>query len=44
MQKKKNVKKDKENKATKTLTNPGAIKGKIENRDTRERRDGPGGN
>ncbi len=28
----------------KPLTNPGEIKGKIEVPDTRERRDGPGGN
>lgn len=28
----------------KPLTNPGDIKGKIEVPDTRERRDGPGGN
>ncbi len=28
----------------KKLTNPGDIKGKIDIHDTRERRDGPGGN
>ncbi len=38
-----------ENKAAKTekkkpLTKPGDIKGKLEVPDTRERRDGPGGN
>ena len=39
-----------ENKSTqdpkkkKPLTNPGDIKGKLEVPDTRERRDGPGGN
>ena len=30
--------------AKKKLTNPGDIKGKIDIHDTRERRDGPGGN
>lgn len=40
----KDVKKEKETKDPKNLTNPGDIKGKIEVADTRERRDGPGGN
>ncbi len=35
---------DKKPKDRKTLTKPGDIKGKIEVSDTRERRDGPGGN
>lgn len=39
----KNIKKDKD-KSSKELTDPGKIKGKIEVRDTRERKDGPGGN
>lgn len=34
----------KEIKGKKTLTKPGDIKGKIDVPDTRERRDGPGGN
>ncbi len=34
---------EKESKDPKNLTNPGDIKGKIEVTDTRERRDGPGG-
>ncbi len=37
-------KKEKETKDTKIVTKPGDIKGKIEVPDTRERRDGPGGN
>ena len=36
--------KEKESKEQKPLTRPGDIKGKIEIPDTRERRDGPGGN
>lgn len=36
--------KAKQKKAEKKLTNPGDIKGKIDIHDTRERRDGPGGN
>lgn len=40
-----NNKKQQEIKITdKKLTRPGDIKGKIEVKDTRERRDGPGGN
>ncbi len=35
--------KEKEPKDPKNLTNPGDIEGKIEVADTRERRDGPGG-
>ncbi len=42
MEEKKDFKKESKNK--KPLTNPGDIKGKIEVSDTRERRDGPGGN
>ena len=40
----KGIKKEKSPKEKKTLTKPGDIKGKIEIPDTRERRDGPGGN
>ena len=40
----KDTKKEQDPKEKKTLTNPGDIKGKIEVSDTRERRDGPGGN
>ena len=40
----KEMKKEQEAKDKKPLTNPGDIKGKIEVSDTRERRDGPGGN
>ncbi len=40
----KDMKKDQESKKKKTLTKSGDIKGKIEVPDTRERRDGPGGN
>ncbi len=36
--------KEKETKDTQTVSKPGDIKGKIEVPDTRERRDGPGGN
>ena len=39
----KEVKKERD-KASKELTDPGKIKGKIDVADTRERRDGPGGN
>ncbi len=44
MSENKDVKKAKENKEQKPLTRPGDIKGKIEVPDTRDRRDGPGGN
>ncbi len=40
----KNNKKDQEPEYSKPLIKPGDIKGKIEISDTRERRDGPGGN
>ena len=40
----KNIKKEQETKEQKPLTTPGDIKDKIEVADTRERRDGPGGN
>ncbi|MBQ9743986.1 MAG: hypothetical protein IJW19_02575 [Clostridia bacterium] len=40
----KKPKKEQESKEKKPLTNPYEIKGKIEVPDTRERRDGPGGN
>ena len=36
--------KKKETESKKPITQPGPIKGKIEVPDTRERRDGPGGN
>lgn len=39
----KNVKKEKDQKEKKPLTKPGEIEGKIEVTDTRERKDGPGG-
>lgn len=39
----KNIKKDND-KFTKELTDAGKIKGKIDIHDTRERKDGPGGN
>ena len=39
----KDIKKDYE-KCSKKLTNAGKIKGKIDVHDTRERKDGPGGN
>ncbi len=44
MAEKKNTKKAQEPKNKKSLTRPGDIKGKIEVPDTRERKDGPGGN
>ena len=45
MNKSSDMKKDKKsNEQKKPLTKPGDIKGKIEVPDTRERRDGPGGN
>ena len=44
MSENKNTKKEQETKDKKPLTKPGDIKGKIEVPDTRERRDGPGGN
>ena len=44
MSKNKDAKKEKESNEKKPLTIPGDIKGKIEVPDTRERRDGPGGN
>ena len=44
MSENKDTKKDQEQKDKKPLTKPGDIKGKIEVSDTRERRDGPGGN
>jgi len=40
----KNVQKEQESKNQKTVIKPSDIKGKIEVSDTRERRDGPGGN
>lgn len=40
----KDTKKEQVPKEQKSLTKPGDIKGKIEIPDTRERRDGPGGN
>lgn len=40
----KNLKKEKDQKEKKPLTKPGEIEGKIEVPDTRERKDGPGGN
>ncbi len=43
MEQKKDVKQNQTTKGKK-LTNPGEIKGKLEVPDTRERRDGPGGN
>lgn len=36
--------KPEQEKTKKNLTNPGDIKGKIDIHDTRERKDGPGGN
>ncbi len=44
MSENKEIKKEKETKDTKTFPKPGDIQGKIEVPDTRERRDGPGGN
>ncbi len=40
----KEMKKEQGPKEKKPLTNPGDIKGKIDVADTRERKDGPGGN
>ena len=40
----KDAKKERASKEQKPLTKPGDIKGRIEVADTRERRDGPGGN
>ncbi len=44
MSENKEMKKEQESKEQKTVIKPGDIKGKIEVSDTRERRDGPGGN
>ncbi len=44
MAKNKEIKKEQYPHQPKPLTKPGDIKGKIEIPDTRERRDGPGGN
>ena len=44
MSENKDDKKEQKPKEQKPLANPGDIKGKIEIADTRERRDGPGGN
>ncbi len=44
MEENKDIKKEQDPKEQKPLTKPGDIKGKIEVSDTRERRDGPGGN
>ena len=44
MSENKNAKKKCKSKEKKPLTAPGNIKGKIEVSDTRERKDGPGGN
>ncbi len=44
MSENKDTKKEQEQKDKKPLTTPGHIQGKIEVPDTRERRDGPGGN
>ncbi len=44
MSESKDVKKEQEHKEKKPLTKPGDIKGRLEVPDTRERRDGPGGN
>ncbi len=44
MSENKDIKKEQKPKEIKPLTRPGDIKGKIEVADTRERRDGPGGN
>ena len=40
----KEIKQDQKTKEPKPLTKPGDIKGKLEVPDTRERKDGPGGN
>lgn len=44
MSENKETKKEQESNEKKPLTKPGDIKGKLEVPDTRERRDGPGGN
>ncbi len=44
MSENKDIKKEKETKEQKPHVKPGEIKGKLEVPDTRERRDGPGGN
>lgn len=44
MSENKDIKKAQETKEQKPFTKPGDIKGKLEVPDTRERRDGPGGN
>ena len=44
MSRNEHVKKEQATKTQKPLTKPGEIKGKIDVPDTRERRDGPGGN
>ena len=44
MSRNEHVKKEQATKNQKPLTKPGEIKGKIDVPDTRERRDGPGGN
>lgn len=44
MSENKDLKKEKESKKKKPVINPGDIEGKLEVPDTRERRDGPGGN
>lgn len=44
MSENKDTNKEQKTKEQKPLTKPGDIKGKIEVPDTRERRDGPGGN
>jgi len=44
MSENKDIKKEQNPKKQKPLTKAGEIKGKIEVPDTRERRDGPGGN
>lgn len=44
MSQNKDIKKEQTTKDKKPLTKSGDIKGKIEVSDTRERRDGPGGN
>ncbi len=44
MSENRDTKQSKETGSKKPLANPGDIKGKLEVPDTRERRDGPGGN
>ena len=44
MNESKDIKKEQEPKEKEPVIKPGDIKGKIEVSDTRERRDGPGGN